>query len=1002
MGNLKIYKASAGSGKTHRLTGEYIRLIMSSSDSFRHILAVTFTNKATAEMKSRILSELHKKSESDQVVKERLISMLHDYSSFNISTIDKFFQGTLRAFARESGMNSSYGVELDDTMVISEAVERVISTLDLPENRNLLDWFINFSFSKIDEGKNWDIRREIEKKIDNFTKESFKMVRRELLENVNRETLGGFINQMDLIISDFEARMREIAREAEKILENYSLQFQDFKGGSRTPLNYFSRINNGRIELFSLTFKELADNFDNWITKTTAREKPELFHRMENAYADGLNRLVCEVVNQEDKFIRYKSALLVKGEIYMLGLLLEISQQIQLYSREKNILLLSETNDLLNRIINGEDAPFIYEKVGNRTDHFLLDEFQDTSRMQWYNFKPLIENSLSQGNMNLLVGDVKQSIYRWRGSDWNILNSQVEDSFPAAGIEIEELNQNWRSGDEIIEFNNLFFPFASGVCDTILDEGDNLVSSIYSDSPQIPAKEKRVKKGHVSVKFFNRDTSEKWEDSVFNELPATLLNLINHGCKYRDITFLVRTNSEGTKIAEWLIEQGYPVISEESLLLSLSPAVRKMISLLKYYNNPGDSVNNALLEFLDLNPAPDRNIIQLPLYQMCETILSEYFSQNDNTESAYLISLMDNVLEFSQSGNPDLNSFIEWYEEKSSRLTLSSPPDQNAIRVMTIHKAKGLSLEAVIIPFMDLKLQESSRDSNNYLWCKPVEEPFCKIPYLPLRNVKELRNTIFAPDYQRERRTSFVDNLNLAYVAFTRAKRELHIFAPAPKEMGSKDSQPSVAQLLYLFLKENLDGNNGWERGEWCSMSEPGKSLQLIKETNFSDIAAVPVAERLRLRYSFGELMDENNSRNLGIIMHGIMSEVVEDKDLDKVINSYLSKGGIRESDSQEIYSTLRGYLSDVQERHWFDGSYKIYNEREIIEPSSGTSRPDRIMTGEDITIIVDYKFGTNKENSHISQMKRYLRLTESIRKAKTEGYLWYPQLNEIVEVTIN
>jgi len=586
MGILKILRASAGSGKTHRLTNEYIRLMLSTKEAYRHVLAVTFTNKATEEMKGRILEELFKRSLTDDLVKERLITVLHDYSSFNISTIDKFFQTTLRAFARESGINSSYGIELDDKMVVREAVDRVIDNLDDPANEELLQWFVDFSLKMVDDGKNWDIRRIIDNKINNFTKESYKSVRRDLFINVNRSVLEDFIKDLDRITTGFEKELLEIASEAERILDRNNLTFDNFRGGSQSSFKYFIKLSEGKTDMYSDAFAALADNFEKWVTRVMTKTSPSIYHSIENAYSDGLNDLICRLVYSEEKWREYYSAVVVKEQIYMLGVLLEINQEINSYSREKNILLLSETNDLLNRIINGDDAPFIYEKVGSRTDHFLLDEFQDTSKLQWDNFKPLIANSLSQGYENLLVGDVKQSIYRWRGSDWKILSEGVAEAFPGAGLKTEELQENWRSGDEIISFNTEFFTFASDQCATLTENGDKLAGSVYSQSAQTPAKDKKVKNGHVSVQFISNDESRKWREKLFDYLPETIEALLSKGFTYRDITFLVRQNKEGTAVAEWLIENGYPVISEESLLLVLSPAVRKLISLLKFFNNP--------------------------------------------------------------------------------------------------------------------------------------------------------------------------------------------------------------------------------------------------------------------------------------------------------------------------------------------------------------------------------------------------------------------------------
>jgi ATP-dependent exoDNAse (exonuclease V) beta subunit len=999
MGRLKIYRASAGSGKTHRLTEEYLKFVMSGKDTYRHVLAVTFTNKATEEMKNRILNRLHKLSESDQVARERLISILHDYSSFNISTIDKFFQMTLRAFARETGRNSSYGIELDDKMVIKEAVDRVINNLDKPGKEDLLDWLVDYSVSRVEESKGWDVRGIIEKKSENFSKEAFRMIRGDLLNRVNRPTLNSFRREIDKIVLDFERRLKDIASEAIRIMERHSLIPQDFKNGTRSPLTYFTKVLEGKRFDYTNSFASLNDSFDNWVSKKLSGSNNSLYNSICNAYDDGLRELVYNVVYPEHKWVEYRSAKLIKDEIYTLGMLLDISEEVKLYSRENNILLLSETNDLLSRIIDGSDAPFIYEKVGSRMDHFMLDEFQDTSKMQWENFRPLIENSLSQGYDNLLVGDVKQSIYRWRGSDWEILNKGVEGFFTGCDIVTSDLLDNWRSEEKIVKFNNNFFPYASRQCDILLESSDNMIGSIYEQVVQRVVQEHAGDKGHVSVKFTVSDPSVTWKEKVLEMLPCYMDKLVEAGYSFRDITFLVRSNDEGAEIVDWLIKNGYPVISSESLLINSSPAIRKIVAILRYFNNPHDSVNNTIAEFLGVIPERDAEIEQLPLYQMCETIIEKYLAGSSETDSAYLHCFLDTVLEFSTTKKPDVNSFLEWYGQFGETKSLSSPSDQDAVKVMTIHKAKGLSLEVVIIPFLELYLDQNNLFAS-YIWCRLDSAPFNMIPYLPVKYGSSMAGTVFAEDYLRERRMSFVDNLNLAYVAFTRAKRELLIFAPYPKHDGKAEGKiSSVADLLFDYLKDRLDENGGYEEGRWCAAKVSKKNTDGKEEIPAGPAISLHLGDRLKLSLVSQELFDESNRRNYGLVMHNILSKIVVEEDLNDALDSSVTKGEIKTGDKEKILSLLQRYISSVRDRHWFDGTFRVFNEVEIIEPGNHLSRPDRVLEGDDHAYVIDFKFGLNRERSHITQVKKYIRLIKETGMENVVGYLWYPEDNEIVKI---
>lgn len=990
MRNLKILKASAGSGKTYNLTKEYLNLIEKEREIFSHILAVTFTNKATEEMKHRVIKELHKKSLSDPVAKERLIEILHNYSNFNISTIDGFFQQIMRSFAREIGKSGSYNVELDDNLILVEAVEMMLQDLDIEENEELLNWLVKFSIDAIEDGKSWDIKKGIIPFAQQMFKEAFRAIKSDFKDSVNNKiTLQEFISNLDGVIKKYEDEILNITEDVFRVMERYSLSSESFKGGTRSKFKFYDKTASG--DYYSVSPNSLmafTEDFDNWFAKSVIKSNPVLFDSICNAYNESLRELVERTVSLQNDWIEAHSAILVRSRIYILGILIDINKNIQRYSKEHNIMLLSDTTEILNNIIDGSDSPFIFEKIGSRIDHFMLDEFQDTSLMQWNNFKPLIKNSLASGNSNLVVGDVKQSIYRWRGSDWSLLNTGIYNDFGRDNIEESVLEENWRSYENIVNFNNRFFKYAANQCDILI--GDSITAQkIYSDCEQKVCRQNIGNSGHVKVKFIQNE-EKKWKENVLNELPLIILKFRENGYSFKDIACLVRTNKDGVSVVNKLVEKGFPVISNESLLITSSRGVRKVISILRGLVNKNDLFSKAIaeLEGIKLDYADD--ILRLPLYEICERVVESLEDDIHETDHPYIQGFMDAVLDFLTNNSPDLNLFLEWFDKQWYKLSLSSPEEQNAIRVMTIHKSKGLGIRAVIVPFFDLELDHAG---NPIIWCKPDRAPFDSIPFLPVSYKKELEDTIFSADYKMEKQKSYIDNLNLAYVAFTRAREELVVYAPLPSERGTN---ASLANILYNLLKEELNSDLEFSLGEWCRESIPENSRTTTYYDNYN---SVPPGDRLRLSLRAGEFFDKESKRNYGLIMHDILSGVYYEKDLPNCVKKAVAAGEISADEEIKILDYLTRMMESVGDRHWFDFSYTIYNELEILSPGGGISRPDRVLLGDDKAIVIDFKFGNVKDSSYIKQVSKYKKLIEKITGKSSEGYIWYLEDNDIVEV---
>ncbi|MCE5320625.1 MAG: UvrD-helicase domain-containing protein [Bacteroidales bacterium] len=998
-GKIKLFKASAGSGKTHNLTMEYLRLLFTNDFAYRHILAVTFTNKATEEMKRRIVEELFKRSALDPKSERILINILHDYSSFNISTIDRFFQQTMRAFAREIGKNSSYSVELDSDMVLFQATDQMMQDLGKEENEGLLDWLLNLSYESIEKGENWDTRKGINALAGQLFKEAYKLAKKEAGESLtNRSEIAGYRDMLKTIVSSFEDRLRAYGKEGVSIIKESGLTEEDFSGGAKSWAKKFGKLAAGDTDSPTKTFVEMYDSTEGWISKINLKKNPYLAALVQKAHDNGLRDLIGKIIDFEDERITYKTAQAIYSNIYSLGILADIEKFIRDYSKENGLVLLSETTELLNRIIDGSDTPFIYEKIGSRLDHFMLDEFQDTSVMQWQNFKPLIENSLASGNDNLIVGDVKQSIYRWRGSDWGILGKTIYDDFDNGRIDEKGLNDNWRSCSNIIDFNNEFFPFAAEMCDSIVGANSDMhenrisVKEIYSEVLQNIPENRETKPGYIELKFFPKtgNDEEKWKESALSQIQLKIDALRAKGRKLRDIAILVRTNTEGATVAEDLISKGYKVISGESLFLKSSQSVSTIVSLLRYYNKPDDSINNTIAEFEGITLESNPRIARLPLYEMCEELAGMLGEGVRTSESVYILSFLDLVLDFVKNKRADISSFLDWWDEKGFKASVAAPEGQDAIRIMTIHKSKGLGIKSVIIPFLTCSFKKSSGD---IMWCKPLTEPFNAMPLVPVKYSSELAKTIFAPEYEAEYTRNIIDNLNIAYVAFTRAREELIIFA----EEYSGKTISSVSNILFEKFAPLLNEENAFVLGELTPEIE--EETQFTGEIQIPAFRSADAGERLRLSLKSGDFFEkEKSARTKGIIIHDILSRIYSMEDIVPSVKEAVAAGELSEAEESEVVATLARLIGSVSDRYWFEGKNGVYNELEIIEPGGVVSRPDRVLIDEEC-VVIDFKTGILRPRSHIYQIESYTALLKQMGYTSVKGYIWYLDENEIMEV---
>ena len=812
--SMKILKASAGSGKTFNLAKEYIRLLLSSDspEAYRHILAVTFTNKATDEMKRRILRELYTlatdpdhspyidalvpsvlatRAEAKRKAEAMMTGILHDWGSFAVSTIDKFFQQTLRAFSREIGQFTSYQVELDKDSLVDEAVDRVMENLST-QNRPLLDWVIRGVRSDLETTGRFTLDRRLRELATSIVAEDT----RDIL--LSQENLEGLREGCREIVSRFTGSVMTAATAVVSALEGSGISASDTnRGFLKSVYDYLSVGERELIVPPTASFLDKAADPEKWFAKAKAALLPTAVGVLSEPLAAFTDLFGAP-------YKEYATAKTIDGQIYGLGLAGELRKAFVEVQKERGVISIEDTNTILHDIIDGTDTPFLYEKLGVRFEDFLLDEFQDTSGIQWDNILPLLQNSDAEGKDNLVVGDVKQSIYRWRGSQWDLLDSRLQRQFHVPAEDITVLDGNYRTCREVVKFNNEFFPYAAAEIDRLVGNNPaamDSVRSIYGDVIQQP-RTKDGAPGMVDIRFVAS------ADDELSEVVSTIHQVVAQGAHHSDIAILVRGNAEGAAIAERLIAEGIPVISDDSLYVKSSVTVRRLVSQLAVVDNPtrarGGSVEGFLSKELSLD-VPTRYHCLTDLAESVLAGLKEATPELFASETAFIQAFMDWLQEWTRKNGNNLAAMLRDWADAEPKI--ASPEGNSAVRIMTVHKSKGLEFPYVIFPFAE---KVTLYKPTSY-WCAPSTEGTALGRIAGKRFRTSLSdtsmNTLFKDDYIRERSQQAVDNINVFYVAMTRARCGLKVIAAKPPKSvvdavaaGNDVPAKSIAHLLYAFV----------------------------------------------------------------------------------------------------------------------------------------------------------------------------------------------------------
>ena len=1089
---LNIYRASAGSGKTHRLTGDYIRLLFSRKNehTYRKILAVTFTNKATEEMKSRILKELHALSTdqgsdyrtdlmkaysltSDAVnhrARKILIAILHDYSSFSISTIDKFFQQVIRAFAREIGVQGGYNLELDSDTTLQQSIDNLFLDLNKEENKQLLTWLTNFAEERIEQSESWNPRKNIESLGQEIFKESYQNKAEETNRKLHdREFLTSYRAKLRLIKTSFEEKVTGLSKQLLQQMQEVGLTTESFKYGKSSGMNSLNKIVAGDYSIGE-RFRASAEAVENCYTvkKTPA----EIVSAIESIYANGLQQGIIQLIEWlENDIVFYNSAVIILKNINTLGILTDLAMQIKKLTDEQNSMLISDSNMLLNRIIDNSDTPFVYEKTGINIDHFMIDEFQDTSVLQWKNFLPLLTNSLAADNFNLVVGDVKQSIYRWRNSDWKLLDENVLHDFRSEQLSEITLETNWRSDSNIVAFNNEFFKTAALLLQYKLN---NILEPVLGVYPEMVKHTKRIlhaygqvyqhvspkaNQGRVDIRFLDRKENEDgWKSESLKQLPAILEDLQERGYKPGDVAILVKKNDEARDVIHTLLSYktsdkarsglSYNVMGNEGLLISSASTVRFITSILKLIITPLDSISRTIVSYeyarayMHLpaneavqvcfsggeNPANFSHLFteeqnkalsqvkNASIYDLVEKIISIFKLDGWYNETAFVQGFQDVIYKFTNGKNTDIFSFIKWWDSVGIKQSISTPENDDAFRVMTVHKSKGLDFKVVVIPFCDWDVNKKSGLYKNILWTEPVHEPFNELPLLPVEYGPRLAQSIFAPQYFDELMHQYIDNLNVAYVAFTRAKHELICMAPKPeKDLEDVHKASSLAGLMHLMFNSaavsttELNLNEHFETSnQRLEIGERKQAVQSKKPTlnNTEKMTAYKSSSptgRLRLRNMSTDRWLENqqltdSKLNMGTIMHEILQTIRFKSDTEAAIANCLREGKINSLEAVIVNDMLEKFWQMPLTNQWFADGNTVLNEAVILTPQSSHYRPDRVVINGNQATVIDYKFGETEKESYLKQVRNYKQLITEMGY-HTKAYICYIMLEKNVEI---
>ena len=1060
-----IVPASAGSGKTFRIAHEYIYDVLRNRYNdkgepyfdhsfYKRILAVTFTNKATEEMKSRILKEIHilasgapsdhlkdlmhETSLDEATLRKRAkivrSLILHDYSHFTVLTNDTFFQRILRAFVRELDIDMNFSTELDTAPVLAKSIDALIE--NITTNAELRKWLEELTSERISDGERWDIRSAITSLTGELFKESTKEI---IAKSKDKKSLKKSIHDFSSVVDKRRKEFKSMGAKALEMIFSRGYSHDNFK---LKFTKIFEKVASGTLDKISdATLRHLTDSPEEWFNKN--KSTPDLL-----ALAQELQGVFVEIYNNFLDLRTLENTERILSRNYRgFALLGDIQKSVEDVCRKDNSMLLSDTKHAIAGFISESEAPFIYEKVGNYFDKFMIDEFQDTSAKEWQNFLPLLRNAMSQSTENsvLIVGDVKQSIYRWRGGDWRILGGGIQrDLTDCKSVPLEN---NWRSLPNIVEFNNSLFSNiierenthlnqrldeaarANRISAECRSELYDTLRRAYSHHAQVPRR-KHTGNGYISITapVDGRENScsahcDKLEMPLYIK---RIKDVLERGFLPRDITILVRKKSEGMEIAEELLsyrnkfpkELWFEITTEEALRLTASPAIQLIIAIMRLAINRNDVSSLVLYNHLHNNDnfgaklSDEENqfldsIRTMSPEEAFEHIAIRYAADLEG-ETAYLLTLHEHIVRFSAGKVADLSLFDKWWREKGEGLSVRVERSNRALEILTIHKAKGLENKVIFIPRCSWSMEPLASGGyiSNIVWAKAApNDALADIGEFPISFNNSVGESLFADGYFRETIYTCVDALNMLYVATTRAKEQLHIFLPNKRkgndigtllmELYGDKMQP--IDTLEEFMRYDVGTFNSPEPEKNYNEKNPVKSSVL------GGHHASPVSVKIRTSVSryFADEENELSPRSMGIKLHRLFENASSREEIFATLTEMVDNGELSKSEEIALKDKIENTLNRTIAGEWFDGSWQhLYRERNIIRPNNSSKRPDRVMTRDNEAVVVDYKFG--EENpSYARQIQAYMKELYDMGYSTVKGYIWYVPTGNIVQIEI-
>lgn len=1083
MSKLQIYSSSAGSGKTYTLTQAYLTLLLQQEQPyyFRRILAITFTNDAANEMKERILHTLEAFSADDfsenapewpmflaicaqanvkpedkciqERAKKAFEAILHDYSDFSVKTIDSFINQIARSFTEDLQLPYNYETELNSETILEQSVERLFKFAQEGSSDFMSTILKEYALDTVNNNKSMtQLGPELAKfGLQSLNDQHYASISR--LDNLELNDFAILRKQLKTYLHTAYEEMQRLGEQAFELMNSVNVTVEDFANGRKGGIGiYFEKLKNNPKDLIGNELSSTHKNaiFGNqWYAKTSSKK----------VQIDQIKEELISIYNQFERN-RPKVLLyyLIEKDLLKLGFLRKIKEEFDAITDENNQVFISEFNRKILSIVLTEPVPFLYERIGEKYNHLLIDEFQDTSDIQFYNLLPLIENSLGNQYFNLIVGDAKQAIYRWRGGKMESLvhlsnknikaltknplisNYQIEQYLSISDrIEKQNLTINYRSAKEIIDFNNAFFKH---ILDT-KKEGFPFLLDVYSDYHQNYRNEV-PSGGHVELKLVLDE-----EDEMKNQILEIIQNAQSEGYALEDIAILTRKNKEGAEIAEFLHQHKLPIITSESLLLWLAWEIKVVISLLKTIQEPAnllakfeaihlfalhtqetppsitwhlqvkeklnDPVGYAQL-WAEMGISLTLHRTEANLFLLTEKLLRELGFLGTLGRKEYIFAFTDILLKYSSSEGNQLDDFLAYWDKKKGKFSLQTASDVNAITITSIHKSKGLAFPVVIIPYANWDVTPKS---NSDLWVdlsqiKDLDELIIRKEgeapkELRVARLSTNKNLLLTPvrlQYESELQATFLENLNMLYVAFTRPKDRLYILTKVKENKRDGTKFSGVGEFFETYLKEknkiaSFSPNtshiiNEGTRKHTSEMVRAERNMHLIETIQSKD-----TKNKLRLKRSserFFDIETLEKSKDKGNKIHGILADIYFREDKGKALEKAVRTGLILPHEIESFTEDIENIIQHPLLEPLFQLPARVQNEREILLPSGEMLRPDRVVHLNGTVYIIDYKTGLPAD-SHKNQVRKYAQIYAEMGYTQTCIYLVYIRNREVIQV---